>query len=365
MADIIYPIDWDDSKAEPSTNKANTQTASLSGGITITAPMVALAYSYAVLQFRGSSSNNGQTIAVTCNGNTINITLNHYGNADVSLVPFIRKALQSASVQNEPLASPHNVAYGANKYRGSLSVSIVGASSITMVIYYIFGNYAMQGKTKRDIYLDYHPDGETWCNADLASHYDSVGRPGADFANNWANANFIVGSTPTRDFDMPLDVAWFYGNYDVRFRRFTYHFRYDCRVANIMRVRWLDQNGNINVRKFVVGGRSHGGASGDAWQRPHTYKNFVAHSYNSYDRGKDQWANITANETITLGDDAIPMTHFDWLKTLTSSAAVEVFKGNAWVRVNFGDASVECDPRKQTFSMSLTLILPTDDVQQF
>ena len=68
MADIIYPIDWDDSKAEPSTNKANTQTASLSGGITITAPMVALAYSYAIIQFRGSSSNSGQRITLTCNG---------------------------------------------------------------------------------------------------------------------------------------------------------------------------------------------------------------------------------------------------------------------------------------------------------
>ena len=261
--------------------------------------MVALAYSWAVLQFRGSSSNNGQTIAVTCNGNTINITLDHHGNADVSLVPFIRKALQSASVQNEPLSSPHNVAYGANKYRGSLSVSIVGASSITMVIYYIFGNYAPKGEMVIDLYFDYDANGETWVNVDDVTNYTASGVPNG-FEGNWCDINKIVESEPSGDFVMPLLVAWYYGKDDIQFNTINYHFRYDCRVDNMLKVRWLDTNGNINVRKFVKAGRANGVASSGSWTRPHNFKEIV----DGYNFGKDEWQNLTASESITIGDDS-------------------------------------------------------------
>ena len=81
--------------------------------------------------------------------------------------------------------------------------------------------------------------------------------------------------------------------------------------------------------------------------------------------GKSASAGAKGTMTITVGDDCIPMTHYDWLKTIASSAVVEAYIGGAWTRCNLGGASVECDPRKAQFSVSLTLVVPTDDVQQF
>lgn len=342
--------------------KANVQTQTLADGVIASAPLVALAYSYAILDFEGNAAHANESISVECNGYGIDITLDGDGKASLSLLPFIRMAVLGAVILDNPLYCETGADFQQNNYRGYIDVSITEANAlpITMRVHYIFGNYVPKGEEVTDLYFDYLPDGETWVNVDAASHYDLNGVP-VEFEDNWCNINEIVEEEPDGDFVLPLEVAWFYGGDDIRFNTINYHFHYDCRVANIVKVRWLDTNGNINIRKFTSGGRSHGGAAGDSWMRPHTMKDISL----GYDRGKDQWANITANETITLGDDAIPMTHFDWLKTLTSSAAVEVFKGNAWTRANFGEASVECDPRKQTFSMSLTLILPTDDVQQF
>ena len=342
--------------------KANVQTQTLADGVIASAPLVALAYSYATLSFEGNATHAGKQISVVCGGYSITITLDGEGKAAMSLLPYIRMMVLGALTLDNPLYCESGADFQQNNFRGYLDVTITedNALPITMRVHFIFGNYAPKGEDVTDLYFDYLPDGETWVNVDAASHYNSNGVP-VDFEDNWCNINEILEDEPTGDFIVPLDVAWYYGGDNIKFSTINYHFHYDCRVANIMKVRWLDTNGNINIRKFVTGGRSHGGASGDAWQRPHTTKEINL----GYDRGKDQWTDITANETLTLGDDVIPMTHFDWLKTLTSSAAVEVYKGGAWVRVNFGDASVECDPRKQTFSMSLTLILPTDDVQQF
>lgn len=342
--------------------KANVQTQTLADGVVASAPLVALAYSYAILDFEGNATHANESISVECNGYGIDITLDGDGKASLSLLHFIRMAVLGAVVLDNPLYCETGADFQQNNYRGYIDVTITEANAlpITMRIHYIFGNYVPKGEEVTDLYFDYLPDGETWVNVDAASHYDLNGIP-VEFEDNWCNINEIVAEDPDGDFVLPLEVAWFYGGDDIRFNTINYHFHYDCRVANIVKVRWLDTNGNINIRKFTKGGRSHGGAAGDSWMRPHTMKEISL----GYDRGKDQWSNITANETITLGDDAIPMTHFDWLKTLTSSAAVEVYKDGAWTRVNFGDASVECDPRKQTFSMSLTLILPTDDVQQF
>ena len=74
---------------------------------------------------------------------------------------------------------------------------------------------------------------------------------------------------------------------------------------------------------------------------------------------------MTANEVLTLGDDVIPSTHYVWLKTIASTPTVEALIGGAWTRCNIADVTVDCDPRKAHFSLSFTLSLPTDDVQQF
>ena len=229
-----------------------------------------------------------------------------------------------------------------------------------MRVNYIFGNYSPRGEEVTDLYFDYFPEGETWCNVDAASHYDANGVP-VEFEDNWCNVNEIVDAEPTGDFALPIETAWFYGIDDIVFKVVNYHFHYDCRVDDILKVRWLDNNGNINVRKFGVSGRSHGATIGNTWQRPHTHKEISL----GYDRGKDEWGAMTANETITIGDDCIPTTHYDWVRTLASSAVVEVFIKGAWTRCNLGDVTIECDPRKATFNASFSLVLPTDNVQEF
>jgi hypothetical protein len=211
-----------------------------------------------------------------------------------------------------------------------------------------------------DLYFDYDANGETWVNVDDATNYTASGVPNG-FEGNWCDVNKIVESEPSGDFVMPLLVAWYYGKDDIQFNTINYHFRYDCRTDNILKVRWLDTNGNINVRKFVKAGRANGVASSGSWTRPHNVKEIV----DGYNFGKDEWQNLTASESVTIGDDNIPMTHYDWIKTLGASACVEAYVDGAWTRVNLGDAKLECDPRKATFTATFTLVLPTDDVQQF
>ena len=340
----------------------NEQSITLASGVSVSAPRVALAYSNAVLALTGDSTHEGSSITVECNGNSVTVTLDSEGSAQVSLLPFIRNMVVGALVLDNPLYCEEGAVWSQNNFRGFVDVLIreAGQTPLTMRVWYIFGNYAPKGEMVTDLYFDYDANGETWCNVDAASHYSAQGIP-ADFEDNWCNINEIVESEPSGDFSMPIGVAWYYGGDDIQFSIVNYHFRYDCRSENVLKVRWLDTNGNINTRKFTISGRSHGASVGDTWQRPHATKEIIM----GYDRGKDEWANMSANETINIGDDCIPMTHYDWLKTIASSAIVEAYIGGVWTRCNLGGASVECDPRKSQLSVSLTLVVPTDDVQQF
>lgn len=340
----------------------NLQTQTLLDGVVASAPLVALAYSYAVLTFEGNATHANNKIAVAVGDNSITLTLDQWGKAELSLVPFIRNAVLTSEVLDNPLYCESGADFQQNNFRGYIDVVITedGRTPITMRVHFIFGNYAPKGEKVTDVYMDYDANGSTWVNVDTASHYNANGAP-IDFEDNWCDVSQIVESDPVGDFVLPLDVAWYYGGDDIYFSTINYHFHYDCRSDNVLKVRWLDADGNINTRKFAFAGRSHGATASTSWQRPHNTKEIEL----GYYRGKDEWRNITANGTITIGDDAIPVTHFDWLKTIASSAVVEAYMGGVWVRCNVGDASMECDPRKSTFSVTLTLIVPTDDVQQF
>lgn len=340
----------------------NSQSQILLSGVVASAPLVALAYSYAVLEFEGNATHSGNKITVECGDNSITIALDRWGQAELSLVPFIRADIEQHNILDNPLYCDESADTQDNGFRGYIDVSITedGREPVAMRIYYIFGNYAPKSEMVTDLYFDYDASGGTWVNVDDATNYDASGNPTA-FETNWCDINKIVESEPTGDFVMPLLVAWYYGKDDIQFANINYHFRYDCRVDNVMKVRWLDQNGNINVRKFVVAGKSSGASVGSTWQRQHSTKEIV----DGYDRGKDQWAQLQANETITLGDDNIPTTHYNWLKSLSFSPCVELFANGAWTRVNLGDVEIECDPRKASFTATISLVLPADDVQQF
>ena len=340
----------------------NEQTQVLQSGVIATAPLVALAYSYAVLTFESNATHAGDNIAVEVDGHSITLTLDNDGNGEVSLVPFLRNAVLNATTLDNPLYCESGADFQQNNFRGYIDVVVTetNQSPITMRVHYIFGNYSPKGELVTDVWMDYDANGETWCNVDSATHYNANGLP-IDFEDNWCEVSRIVESDPVGDFVLPIDVAWYYGKDDIVFSTINYHFHYDCRVDNILKVRWLDTNGNINTRKFTLAGKSHGSGASNTWQRPHNYKEIAL----GYDRGKDEWANLTANETLTIGDECIPIQQYDWLKTIASSAVVEAFIGGVWVRCNLGDATIECDPRKAQFSVTIALVLPTDDVQQF
>lgn len=343
-------------------SKANSQSQVLGDNVVAKAPLVALAYSYAVLTFEGSAVQEGNKIEVECNGQSIVVTLNQYGYAEMSLLPFIRNAVVDSGTLENPLYCDELADMQKNGCRGYIQLSITetGREPVSMTVHYIFGNYAPKGEMVTDLYFDYDANGGTWVNVDDVSNYTAAGVP-TSFEENWCDINKIVEDEPTGDFVMPLLVAWYYGKDDIQFDTINYHFRYDCRVDDVLKVRWLDTNGNINVRKFSIAGRSHGASFSASWKILHSIKEIV----DGYDRGRDEWAELQANETITIGDDNIPITHFDWLKSLSSTPVVEAYIGGVWVRCNIGDTSLECDPRKASFSATVTLILPTDDVQQF
>ena len=343
-------------------SKANNQSQILLDGVVATAPLVALAYSYAVLEFDGNSTHSGNKITVECDGNSIVVTLDSNGKASLSLLPFIRNDVQNKGVLDNPLYCDDDADVQENGFRGYIDMAITedGREPVAMRIHYIFGNYAPRGEMVTDLYFDYDANGGTWVNVDDASNYTAAGVP-TNFEDNWCDINKVVESEPSGDFYVPMMVAWYYGKDDIQFSTINYHFRYDCRVDNVLKVRWLDTDGNINTRKFTIASNSHGVASSGSWQRPHNAKEIV----DGYYFGKDEWSELTASESITIGDDGIPVTHYNWLKTLGSSACVEALIGDVWTRVNLGDATIECDPRKAVFTATITLVLPTDDVQQF
>ena len=343
-------------------NVPNLQTQVLADGVIASVPLVALAYSYAVIAFEGNATHAGNNIAVSSNGHSITVTLDASGKAELSLLPFIRNAVLNATTLDNPLYCESGADFQQNNFRGYIDVVVTESnqSPITMRVHYIFGNYAPKGELVTDVWMDFDANGETWCNVDSAAHYNANGVP-VDFEDNWCNINEIIEEVPSGDFVLPLDVAWFYGKDDIQFRTVNYHFRHDCRVDNILKVRWLDTNGNINTRKFTLSGKSYGASVTNPWQRFHNTKEIAL----GYDRGKDEWAEITANESLSIGDEAIPIEQYDWLKGIASSPVIEAYMGGVWTRCNIGEPAINCDPRKAVFSITIALSIPTDDVQQF
>jgi hypothetical protein len=137
-----------------------------------------------------------------------------------------------------------------------------------------------------------------------------------------------------------------------------------------MLVKWLDGQGGINVRRFTFAGESEGGVTDSSYTRHHWTREKLEVGDN-YWCGLDKWTQRTATKQITLGDDNIEQDQFSWVASLVQSSCVEVWaetsKGEyLWQRCNVADSSVERDPRKSVFSVTLTLELaPIYNPQQF
>ena len=124
---------------------------------------------------------------------------------------------------------------------------------------------------------------------------------------------------------------------------------------------FMPRFGNINERKFTTAGVSASAGMGDAWAHPHDTN--VVDRWGYY-RGRDQWATIEATDTITIGDDALPIEMYDSLKTIASAPFVTAKIGGFWQKV-VAAATFEADPRKTTFSATITLTIPSPTIQEF
>ncbi len=333
----------------------NSQTMVLESGAVVTLPMVAVAYSHAMLRVDSGQAN--AKLTITCNGVSVVLTLDDDGNGSLSLTPFIRSAVYGNHTLNNPLLTSGSVCN--NGWRGSMVVIITEAGEIpkAVSVSYIFGNYSPRGERVTDLYFDYDPNGETWVNFDNVDNYQG-GQP-TNFTANWCNINDILEDEPSGDFTITLPTAWYYGN-EIWMTGVNYHFRYDCRSERVLKVRWLDTNGNINERKFTKAATQHSASSASVWHIPHDEKAIS----DGYYFGRDEWRNRQSSDVIVVGDDCIPITHFDWLKTIVSAPVAEVFVDGIWVKCDIADTNIECDHRKQIFSITLNLVMPTDDIQQ-
>lgn len=359
--------------------KSNQTSETLTNGVTVYVPIVALAYSYAVMFFRGSALNAGKQHKIICGDISLWVTLDEYGRAEVSLLPFIRQDVLDNDAMADPLAfRSAGFTNAPNKLRGQLTIDVLKEGEttagdndenidVTLQPFYIFGDYSPL-TPKTDYWRTYDSDHSTPMNYDAETIYDSAtGVPTslADFMSNWQRVKDVKGGrTPNESFTMVKAVCCYNGG-TMRTQNVTWHYYFDCREDNVLAVRWLDHEGNINQRKFTIGARSQSGAIGQTWNVPHTTKVITSSLNDAYWHGADQWQQVTPQATITLGDDAIPIEQYDWLVDLATTVAVQVRIDDVWQRCNITGASVEADPRKKTFNISFSLTVPTYEAQQF
>lgn len=349
--------------ADIGTTINNSRTINLSGGAKVVVPRVALAYSCATLQFEDATA--GVYMSVTCGGVTIKLIIATDGTARMSLTPFMTKQLKS-NLDN-PLPTANAQAQMTDKWRGFLELTINdGTTTYEVIVPFIYGGfnpYRYQNVKN----IDFIANGKgTWTSLDLASWYDNNGE--ITDVTNWQKNNFNLNNyfnpAPDGDDVRTLACALFYGE-KIYITNLTLNLRYDCRADNVMQVKWLDAEGGINSRLFTFAGQSEGGATESSYTRHHWNK--TADSANDgYWQGADKWAQRVATKQITLGDDNIALKQFQWIASLVKSSCVEVYANGIWQRCNLVDSAVECNPRKNTFTATITLEMsPINQPQQF
>lgn len=347
----------------------NERITTFYGGEKVYTPKVALATSWATMRFEDIG--NGVVATITCNGITINLVANSNGKATMSLYPFIMDAVKNAL--DNPMPTDGEETTMLNPFRNFLVLNVVIGGNAQraeeIIVPFIYGGANPYAPVFQE-YRDYIPDTSlgTWATFDLAEWYDNTGEIIAQYTDEWQEANFNLvewlSPTPTDNYTKTIGVALFYGD-KITFANLNLSLRYDCRTENVMRIKWLDARGGINSRLLTFAGESESGGTASTYERFHWDK--VADTQNDgYWHGTDKWAQRKATKQITLGDDAISQNQFSWLSGLVQSACIEVYRDGIWQRANIVDSAIERDPRKATFSMTITLELAPDyEPQQF
>lgn len=337
---------------------------------TLDYPAIAIAFGYCTLQFSSTNSahDGGNVHTLTMGDYSIKVTLDQYGKAEVSLLPFIRADMAQGNVLNLPLATDGTHTSEDNVMRGAFNLAVSEANSSTteetITIHYIFGSNQLE--LKNNVYRSLNTGDilGTWVTLDYFAGNNAYGVPTDD--DIWVACNYNINKAFPGQTAIQAQVTQYRGASIVNGVT-NYHFIEDCRVVGVKAVKWLDKYGGINIRKLTFAGESMSAAHSDAYNRPHTDRNIANGDYYA---GDDLWETLTPTTTYNLGDDSIPMELFDWLSSLATSPVVEMWSGDVkgagkWIRCNIGDVTLERDPRRAIFSLSLTLIVPNDIIQQF
>lgn len=348
----------------------NNMSVNLGTSTTLDYPAIAIAFGYCTLKFSSTDSahDGGNVHTLTMGDYSIKVTLDQYGRAEVSLLPFIRAYMAQEAVQDLPLPTDGSANKVNNMMRGVFTLEISEANTTdveqTLTIHYIFGSNQLELKDSVTRNLNTGDILGTWVTLDYFTYNDAHGIPTQD--DKWIACNCNINRLfPSQTFIQAMVTQ--YRGASIVNGVTNYNFIEDCRIEGVKAVKWLDKYGGINIRKLTFAGDSTKAAHTFPYNRPHNDRNVVN---DEYYHGDDMWETLTPTTTYNLGDDGIPMELFDWLSGLASSPVVEMWTGKVdgagkWVRCNIADATIDRDPRKATFNLSLSLIVPNDLVQQF
>ena len=321
-------------------------------------PIIAVG-SYCVLQFSQCTAATKRTITVGTN--SVTVTVGSDGTVNLSLMPFIRSDIQSRNVQGKPFTT---------SWRGELSVAVSNADANTtdktLTIYYIFGYFHPAKDLDADVWVTYNSAVGDYnvLAVDNASHYNGSGVP-TSLANFRAiDVDPSQWVTPPSEGSVETISVQQVASSQMFSNQRNYHFTLDCRTENIINVRWIDENGYPNTRKFTCNEEARGAAVADTYLKPHINHTFVS-GVIPYDYGRDEWGTIEGSRTLTVGDDVIPQNQWNWIKGLITSQCVEILEDGAWRRVNVSGGAMTRDPRRATFNFSVKLVTFTDDIQIF
>lgn len=337
-------------------NERTTTVVTVGGAsLTLTLPVIAMAFGWCTARLHGGATFAGKRVTVQGEGSTFTVTLDGTGSARFSLLPIIRKVLLDGGAFDVPLPTDPAATDMTSPWCGEIVVSVSAEGGIvSTAIPFRYGGAAVYDRGER--WLTYDPAGESFftMGVDAQGHVDE-----------WLNATLLQEAAGGGDFDYTAEVEEPCGAH-IMSGAATVHFKADCRTVNVLKVKWLDGYGGINERKLTLAGDSVTARAGESYERPHDDRAVSSAAWRGdYYAGDDRWTVMEPARTLTLGDDGIPMNQRGWLATLAVSPCVEVLLDGVWTRCNIAGCTLTADPRKSTFSFTITLTVPTHMAQTF
>lgn len=341
------------------------------GTATLTFPDVVEAFSHHYVAVTESGSND--RVEVTDGTLTINCEI-YGGKARFSLLPFIRRiftAPQLGYVGDSAMYGTITLTY--KTYAGN---TMTGSNNTTPFTY-IYGSIGSEDEYGQDRYITYNK----WLGGTLTLlTADRTGELTPQNINTLFPDYGVIAPYPEtfngalRTYDLQ---PWLTAYPDFREAIVTIlkdyaeavsgltrstasdhikiHITQDKRKCNVAGLRWVDNAGCEWRRVFAISGEEEAVKTEYSYQEPEQNRVYNA----GYDEGDRIWRCRNVGNTMTIGDDGIPMEQLPWIKGLLASSYADLKVDYRWQRINIADASLSVDTKKHIFSVSIKIELPT------